>query len=129
MPEQVRIHALRDSSGLGPHFESAGRRLRWSAVRNRLSWAGGGGIRTADLCRYTHLCQFMQVNDGRVDLARSPLRSSPFVLFALAYTVVRFLLEVLIVGRKPDAKLQAEVLALRHQLRVLERQVGRLRWH
>jgi putative transposase len=51
------------------------------------------------------------------------------VLFALAYTVVRVLLEALIVGRKPDAKLQAEVLALRRQLRVLERQVSRPRWH
>ena len=56
------------------------------------------------------------------------MRSSPVVLFALAYAIARFLLEVLIVRRMPDAELQSEVLALRHQLRVLERQVGRTRW-
>ena len=59
----------------------------------------------------------------------SRVRFSPFVLFAPSCTVVRFLLEVLIVARKPDAKLQAEVMALRHQLRVLERRVSRPRWH
>ena len=56
------------------------------------------------------------------------MRSSPLVLIALAYAIARFLLEVLIVRRKPDAELQSEVLALRHQLRVLERQVSRTRW-
>ena len=56
------------------------------------------------------------------------MRSSPVVLFALAYAIARFLLEVLIVRRQPDSKLQSEVLALRHQLRVLERQVSRARW-
>jgi hypothetical protein len=44
------------------------------------------------------------------------MRSSPVVLFALAYAIARFLLEVLIVRRKLDAELQSEVLALRHQL-------------
>jgi hypothetical protein len=50
------------------------------------------------------------------------------VLYFLAYAVVRLLLEVLIVRGGPNAKLRVEVLALRHQLRVLERQVGRPRW-
>jgi putative transposase len=56
------------------------------------------------------------------------LRCSPIVLYFLAYAVVRLLLEVLIVSGRPNATLRAEVLALRHQLRVLERQVGRPRW-
>lgn len=50
------------------------------------------------------------------------------VLFSLLYAVVHLLLEILIVRGRPTARLEAEVLALRHQLRVLERQVGRPRW-
>ncbi len=50
------------------------------------------------------------------------------MLFSLAYAVVRLVLEVLIVQGRPNAELRAKVLALRHQLRVLERQAGRPRW-
>ena len=50
------------------------------------------------------------------------------MFYFLAYAVVRLLLEVLIVRGRPNANLHAEVLALRHQLRVLERQVARPRW-
>ncbi len=50
------------------------------------------------------------------------------MLYSLTYAVVRLLLEVLIVRGRPNAKLSAEVLALRHQLRVLERQLARPRW-
>ena len=49
----------------------------------------------------------------------------PLVLYSVLYVVVRFLLEVLIVRGQSQAKLRAEVLALGHQLAVLERQVGR----
>ena len=50
------------------------------------------------------------------------------MLYSVLYVVVRFLLEVLIVRGRSQAKLRAEVLALRHQLAVLERQVGRPCW-
>ena len=60
--------------------------------------------------------------------ARTGLRYSPIVLFALLYVVVRFMLEALIVRGQSGARLRAEVLALRHQLGVLERQIDRTRW-
>jgi putative transposase len=50
------------------------------------------------------------------------------VLYSFAYAVVRLLLEILIVRGGSDARLRAEVLALRHQLGVLERQAGPARW-
>ena len=43
------------------------------------------------------------------------------------YDVLRLLIEILIVRGQGDAQLRAEVLALRHQLGVLERQAGRPR--
>lgn len=62
------------------------------------------------------------------DVGWSAFGILPFVLFSLAYAVVRLLLEILVVQRRADARLRAEVLALRHKLRVLERQVCRPRW-
>ncbi len=50
------------------------------------------------------------------------------MLCSLAYSIVRLLLKILVVRGHSHARLRAEVLALRHQLRVLERQVGRPRW-
>jgi transposase len=50
------------------------------------------------------------------------------VTFALAYSIVHLLLEILNVRRQPNARLCAEILAGRQQPRVLERQVGRPRW-
>ena len=52
------------------------------------------------------------------------LRYSPVVLHPLLYDLLRLLIEILIVRSRGDAQLRAEVLALRHQLGVLERQVG-----
>ena len=48
--------------------------------------------------------------------------------FALLYSLVRFLLDALLTRRQSELRLQAEVLALRHQLRVLELQGRRPRW-
>ena len=60
--------------------------------------------------------------------AEPALRCSSIVLYSLAYAVVRLLLEILIVRGGSAARLRIEVLALRHQLGVVERQVGRARW-
>jgi hypothetical protein len=48
--------------------------------------------------------------------------------FALLYSLVRFLLDALLTRRQSELRLRAEVLAVRHQLRVLERQVRRPCW-
>lgn len=47
---------------------------------------------------------------------------------SLFYALVRVLLDVLTTNQCEQAKLQAEVLALRRQVQVLERQVARVRW-
>ena len=44
---------------------------------------------------------------------------------SLAYAFVCHLPGILMVGSRPNVRLRAEVLALRHQLRVLKRQFGR----
>jgi putative transposase len=48
--------------------------------------------------------------------------------FALLYSLIRVLLDDLLTRRESELRLRAEVLALRHQLQVLERQVRRPRW-
>ena len=50
------------------------------------------------------------------------------MLYSLLYNLLQLLIEILIVRGRGDAQLGAEVLALRHQLGVLERQIGRPRW-
>ncbi len=50
------------------------------------------------------------------------------MVFGLLYALARFLVDILLVGNQSEIRLRAEVLALRHQLRVLERHVGRARW-
>src|SRR5215470_3924826 len=50
------------------------------------------------------------------------------MLLSLAYTLARFLAHLCLVGIRSDVQLRAEVLALRHQLRVLERKLGKPRW-
>src|SRR5439155_17157813 len=57
-----------------------------------------------------------------------PLPCSSSMFCALLYSLVRFLLDALLTRCQSELRLQAEVLALRHQLRVLERQVRRPRW-
>ena len=57
-----------------------------------------------------------------VNLARWPV-----VLFALLYSVFRLVLQALIDQRRPDADLRLELLVLRHQLGILQRQVKRPR--
>ena len=47
---------------------------------------------------------------------------------SLLYSLVRFWLDVIATSHGDQAKLQAEVLALRRQVQVLERQIKRVRW-
>jgi len=49
------------------------------------------------------------------------------MLLTLAYALIRFLADLCLVRMRSEAQC-AEVLALRHQLRVLERKVGKPRW-
>jgi len=50
------------------------------------------------------------------------------MLLALLYQLVRYLTDLALVRTQSDTQLRAEVLALRHQLRVLERKVGKPPW-
>jgi putative transposase len=50
------------------------------------------------------------------------------MLFNLAHALICFLADLFLVRMHADAQLRAEVLALRHQLRVLERKLGKPRW-
>ena len=50
------------------------------------------------------------------------------MMVSVLYSVVRLVLDAVAVRRTDRDKLQAEVLALRRQVQVLERQVARVRW-
>jgi putative transposase len=50
------------------------------------------------------------------------------MLLGLTYQLVRFVLDLVRTRTRSDAQLRAELLALRHQLRVLERKVGKPAW-
>ena len=50
------------------------------------------------------------------------------MLLGLTDQLIRFIADFVIVRTRSDARLRAEVLALRHQLRVLERRVGKPDW-
>ena len=50
------------------------------------------------------------------------------MLLALLYQLVRYLTDLALVRTQSDAQLRAEVLARCHQLRVLERKVGKPVW-
>ena len=45
-----------------------------------------------------------------------PWDTRPILLYSLLYDLLRLLIEILIVRGRGDARLRAEVLALRHQL-------------
>jgi len=51
------------------------------------------------------------------------------VVASLLYSLVRVLIDVMVTRRSDQADLQAEVLALRRQVQVLERQIKRVRWN
>ena len=50
------------------------------------------------------------------------------MLLGLTYQLIRFIADLVLVRTRCDAQLRAEVLALRHQLRVLERRVDKPAW-
>lgn len=50
------------------------------------------------------------------------------MLLGLACQLVLFITDLVLVRTRFDAQLRAEVLALRHQLRVLERKLGKPAW-
>src|SRR5215467_4105961 len=50
------------------------------------------------------------------------------MLLGLTYQLIRFIADLVLVRSRSDAQLCAEVLALRHQLRELERRVGKPAW-
>jgi putative transposase len=50
------------------------------------------------------------------------------MLLPLLYSLLRLLLDLLLVRCRSEASLQSEVLLLRHQVRVLRRQAKRPRW-
>jgi len=53
---------------------------------------------------------------------------SQAVLATTLYSILRVLLDAIATSQRDQAKLQAEVLALRRQVQVLERQVKRVKW-
>jgi hypothetical protein len=50
------------------------------------------------------------------------------VVAGVLYSLIRLLLDVVATSRQEQAKLQAEVLVLRRQAQVLERQINRVQW-
>jgi len=50
------------------------------------------------------------------------------VVGSLIYSLVRVLLDLMATSQGDQAELQAEVLVLRRQVQVLERQIKRVRW-
>src|SRR5215471_13640889 len=50
------------------------------------------------------------------------------MLLRLTYQLIRFITDLLLVRTRSNAQLRGEVLALRHELRVLERKVGKPAW-
>jgi putative transposase len=62
-----------------------------------------------------------------VTVGEKPVLSLP-VVAATLYSILRILLDAIATSHRDQAKLQAEVLALRRQVQVLERQITRVKW-
>ena len=60
--------------------------------------------------------------------APADLKRSSSMTFAALYVLCRLLLAALVDLRRPDATLRMELLILRHQLHMLERQVAKPQW-
>ena len=73
-------------------------------------------------------CAVKKLGGGPGTTRGSNLPGCPIVLLGLLYSVFRLLLDALIDRRRSDASLRLELLVLRHQVRVLERQVKQPRW-
>ncbi len=56
------------------------------------------------------------------------LPSAAVVMAPRFYSLVRILVDLIPTSHGKEAKLRAEVLALRRQVQVLERQIKRVRW-
>src|SRR5215471_10003358 len=50
------------------------------------------------------------------------------MLLSLTYQLMRFITDLVLVRTRSDAQVRAEVLALGHQLRLLERKAGKPAW-
>ena len=50
------------------------------------------------------------------------------MVVSVLYSLLRVLLDLIVTSQRDQAHLLAEVLALRRQVQVLERQVKRVRW-
>jgi hypothetical protein len=50
------------------------------------------------------------------------------MLLGLIYQLIRFIIDLVLIRTRSEVHLRAEVLALRHQLRALERKLGKPTW-
>jgi putative transposase len=91
----------------------------------------GTRILTRESCAEFQQCPVTPCQSARRPVmlrAAGRVPCSSVMSVALLYSLVRFLLDALLTRRQSELRLRAEVLALRQQLRVLERQVRRPRW-
>ena len=65
---------------------------------------------------------------GGVAVGERRGRRSPAMLVSIVYACVRLLLDLLLVRSRPELARDVELLVLRHEVRVLRRQVGRVRY-
>lgn len=60
--------------------------------------------------------------------SKDRLRSAAVVMASMLYSLVRVVLDAIATSHSNEAKLRVEVLALRRQVQVLERQIKHVRW-